>query len=88
MEGKVKQAKFMVLGKARPGTCEVCAVAHEPEQPHNRDSLFYQYKFYEKNGRWPTWADAMEHCTPEIRALWREELEKRGIKVDVGEANG
>ncbi len=73
----------MLLGKTPEGTCPMCAVKHEPELPHNRDSLAYQYKFYDQHGRWPTWADAMAHCTPEMKAFWRKELESRG--VDVGE---
>ena len=72
-----------LLGNTPPGTCPMCAVKHGPEQPHNRDSLAYQYKFYDQHGRWPTWADAMAHCSPEIKSFWRSELEKRG--VDVGE---
>lgn len=33
-----------LLGKTQDGTCPECAVKHDPEQPHNRDSLAYQYK--------------------------------------------
>lgn len=64
---------FMMLPGA-PGTCAWCHVKHEPEQPHNKDSLAYQMKFKTINGRWPTWTDAMAHCPPEIQAFWREEL--------------
>ena len=53
-------ARF-VLMPPRPGVCQVCAVKHDPEQPHNRDSLYYQYRFYAEHKRWPTWADAMSH---------------------------
>jgi len=60
---------------ATPGMCMTCGTEHEPELPHNRQSLFYQYKFYDKYGRWPTWNDAMEHCSDEIKALWKEVLE-------------
>lgn len=73
---------MMMIGNTPPGTCPMCAVKHDPQMPHNKDSLTYQYKFYDLNGRWPTWVDAMAHCTPEIRALWREALEQRGVKVD------
>lgn len=71
-----------LLGQTPPGTCQICATKHEPEQPHNQQSLAYQYKFYDENGRWPTWADAMAHCSDEIRDYWTRELEKRGIKVN------
>ncbi len=67
----------------KPGTCPECAVVHPPEQPHNQESLTYQYTFYDRYGRWPTWADAMAHCPPEIQAYWREALAERGIAVDI-----
>ena len=73
---------MMMIGHVPEGTCPECAVAHDPEQPHNRDSLAYQYKFYDKHGRWPTWADAMAHCTPEIKEFWTKELNKRGVKIE------
>lgn len=73
---------MMMIGRTPPGTCPMCAVKHDPQMPHNKDSMTYQYKFYDLNGRWPTWVDAMAHCTPEIRELWLEALEQRGVKVD------
>lgn len=73
---------MMLVGKTPPGTCPLCAVNHPPEQPHNRDSLTYQYKFYDEHGRWPTWVDAMEHCSDEVKAYWKEALEARGVEID------
>lgn len=70
-----------LFGKTREGTCPMCAVKHDPDQPHNKDSLAYQYKFYDQNGRWPTWKDAMAHCSNEVKELWRAELEKKGVNV-------
>jgi hypothetical protein len=69
---------------AKPGTCEECAVAHEPEMPHDASSMFYQYHFYNRKGRWPNWKDAMSHCAPEIRGLWTEALIETGIDVEGG----
>ncbi len=63
------------------GTCPECAVAHDPKMPHNQQSLYYQYYFYNKHGRWPTWKDAMAHCTDDVKAIWNEELEKLGAKI-------
>ena len=71
----------VLMGKTPEGTCPMCAVKHEPEMPHNKDSLCYQYKFYDQHGRWPTWADAMAHCAPEVKAIWRRELVARGVEV-------
>ncbi len=59
-----------------PGTCEWCHTAHEPDQPHNKQSLPYQMKFRQLNGRAATWTDAMAHCPPKVQAFWRKELVK------------
>jgi hypothetical protein len=65
-----------------PGTCPECAVAHDPAQPHDRDSLTYQMKFVSAHaGKSPTWADAMAHCTGEVKSLWTGALGGRGIAV-------
>lgn len=70
-----------MLSATPPGTCPECAVKHEPEQPHNQQSLVYQYKFYDQHGRWPTWADAMAHCPDDVKTYWKEALSKRGINL-------
>lgn len=67
------------LFPAEPGTCPECAVNHGPELPHNQQSLFYQYHFYNEHGRWPTWEDAIAHCDEQMKAAWREELTKAGV---------
>jgi hypothetical protein len=72
---------FNLVGP-EPGTCPECGVEHPPEQPHNQQSLFYQYKFYNDNGRWPTWADAMAHCSEDIKAFWKKELAARGAWIE------
>lgn len=69
------------LMPAAPGTCPECAVDHQPKYPHNQQSLFYQYKFFNDHGRWPTWEDAMAHCSEKIKAIWREELKNYGIDI-------
>lgn len=61
--------------------CQECAVDHPPQHPHNQQSLYFQYKFYGQHGRWPTWADAIAHCSPEMQKFWRDELAKRGVEV-------
>ena len=79
MSGYLKQRHGMTLvGNTPPGTCEMCAVKHDPAQPHNCQSLTYQYKFYDQNGRFPTWEDAMEHCTQEVKDYWTAALAERG----------
>lgn len=64
-----------------PDVCQECAVDHTPDQPHNQQSLYYQYHFYAANHRWPTWADAMAHCSDETKRQWIEQLAKKGITV-------
>ncbi|PNU02495.1 hypothetical protein [Novosphingobium guangzhouense] len=70
-----------------PDKCQVCASDHEPELPHNAQSIYYQMTFNMEHGRGPTWLDAMEHCTEEMRALWRDALMERGVDVDGGGIN-
>lgn len=71
---------FQLL-KPAPGVCQECGVDHTPEMPHNQQSLYYQYDFYGKHGRWPTWKDAMEHCTQEMKDFWIKSLAEHGVKV-------
>lgn len=77
----------MVLAPAPEGTCELCAVNHDPEMPHDAQSMFYQYRFYNEVGRWPDWRDAMAHCDQRTRAIWRKAIEKYGINIDAGEVS-
>jgi hypothetical protein len=56
------------------GECPECGKIHDATQPHNAQSLFYQYSFYGKHGRWPTWADAIAHCDADTQALWKAAL--------------
>lgn len=58
-----------------PDKCQSCARAHEPELPHDQQSLFWQYWFYKQSGgKWPTWDDAMSHCAPGVREKWKTAL--------------
>lgn len=62
-----------------PDTCPICATKHKDDQPHNGQSMYYQYRFYGQAGRWPTWADAIAHCSELVRALWKRALVERGL---------
>jgi len=59
--------------------CQECATKHEPELPHNAQSLYYGVAFKIVHGVDPTWGNALEHCTPEMRAMWERELLARGV---------
>lgn len=61
-----------------PDKCQECAVDHPPEEPHNKQSLYYQTKFRGDHGRWPTWRDAVAHCAPEVQEFWEAELRNLG----------
>ena len=75
---EAKPAGRMMLLPPAEGKCRICAVAHEPELPHNADSLFYGMRFKMRYGRDGTWEDAAAHCSPEMRAMWKEEYESMG----------
>ena len=77
----MKQVGPFKMLDAAPGTCPDCAVKHDPTQPHNQQSIHYQYSFFADNNRWPTWADAMDHCSDEIKNQWIEALSEKGITV-------
>jgi hypothetical protein len=62
-----------------PGVCSQCARDHVPADPHDRDSLHYQYAFYAEHDRWPTWGDALAHCDDHIKGIWRDALHRRGV---------
>jgi len=74
-------AKEGILLPCAPDVCQECATKHEPEMPHNQQSLYYQYKFYQQNGRWPTWEDSMAHCSPQMQDMWRHSLKKAGVML-------
>ena len=77
-----KTIKDMKILPAKEGTCPICAVNHEPGFPHNKDSLFYQMSFYQQNNRYPTWKDAMAHCSEEMQKAWTDALKEKGMEVE------
>lgn len=64
----------MMLLPPAESRCCICATAHRDDDPHNAASLYYQYRFRANHGRWPTWADAIAHCTPRVRSSWKQAL--------------
>lgn len=72
----------MFLLPPKEGLCQFCAVVHAPDQPHNPQSLYYQVWFKGCYGREATWADAMAHCSDEIKQCWIEHLTKLGIDIN------
>jgi hypothetical protein len=78
--GKVLKRETVQFGilPPKPGTCAVCGVKHVPDQAHNAQSMYYQYAFYGEHGRWPTWADAIAHCSEPMQKVWKDALTASG----------
>lgn len=72
----------MYLLPPKLDVCQKCATDHQPELPHNQQSLYWQYWFHGKHGRWPRWKDAIEHCNEEMKQFWIEALKERGISIE------
>lgn len=68
-----ERGAWKVLAPARD-KCQVCAVKHEPGEPHNAQSMYYIVTFNGMVGRAPTWADAVAHCAPDVKARWEAAL--------------
>lgn len=85
---EMKQVGDFKLLPPPPDLCQTCAVKHEPGEPHDQQSFFYQFVFYNEHGRSPTWADAMAHCADEVKAAWVAELAKFGITVELPSEGG
>jgi hypothetical protein len=69
-----EQQNAMTLLPPSPDVCQMCAVDHPHDQPHNQQSMHWQYWFFARHRRWPMWTDAMAHCTEEVKRYWRKEL--------------
>ncbi len=86
--GKTEASKgSMMMLPAKAGTCEQCAYEHKAEDPHNAQSIFYQYFFYNDQGRWPDWNDAMAHCSDKMKELWKKHLTEAGVDHANGKVN-
>ena len=65
-----------------PGACPVCATKHKKNAPHDKDSLYYQSRFYRTHRRFPTWEDAMTHCDEKTKASIRKKIYGRETKEE------
>ncbi len=76
--GEITEVKrnAMTLLPPKGDVCQECATDHAWDQPHNQQSLYYQYYFYSQHARWPNWSDAMAHCPDPVKAIWRQQLIK------------
>ncbi len=69
-----------------PGACPECNTEHDPDDAHNVVSMHYHLGFKGRHGRWPTWEDAMAHCSPERQNAIRTALKALGLPNDPREA--
>lgn len=78
-EWRTTGVKGLNLMPPAKDVCQVCAHAHDPAEPHNAQSIYYQTAFNMIRGRGVTWADALAHCGVDLQQKWRAELELRGV---------
>jgi hypothetical protein len=81
MKTKIVEMKDMILLPPAPHLCQKCAVEHESYEPHDQQSMFWHVWFKKEFGRYPTWKDAMEHCSEEMKKIWIEALKKYGVEI-------
>jgi hypothetical protein len=70
----------MTLLRPAPGLCDDCGRDHDPAQPHDALTLFWQTDRNMK-GLDRSWMAAMAHCTPEVQAHWVDTLTTAGVDV-------
>lgn len=82
---RILQEGQVAILPPREGACWICGDEHNSLDPHNAGSLLYQHRFRKRNGRYPTWADAMSHCSRKTKERWVERLQRRGIHISMEE---
>lgn len=78
---KVEIKKLHLLPCKTKGVCKECSTEHEDWEPHNL-CMYYQYKFHAEHGRFPTWADAIAHCSEEVQQTTIACLKEHGIVIE------
>lgn len=78
---KVAHMGTMALLPPPAKACQECSREHHPSLPHDRDSLYYNTLFEMRNDRPPTWKDAMEHCTEDVKQQWIAMYADRGVTI-------
>lgn len=81
MTDEPRVVKPMMLLPPAPDCCQVCAVKHAPEEPHNPQSLYWATKRNMDGQPGPTWEDALAHVSDEVRERWVMLLAERGVEV-------
>lgn len=66
----------------KPELCAVCGATHDANVPHNKYSAYYRAQFYAKHKRFPTWQDAMAHCSEEMKEDFTKVLQFMGLEEE------
>lgn len=72
----------LTIPPPKEGACPLCGELHGRGEPHNKNSLLYQHRFRRNHGRYPTWEDAMAHCSLTVKKRFCERLKRHGVEVD------
>ena len=75
------EPKKMTLLPPPPDCCQVCAVNHAPDEPHNPQSLYWATKREMEGQPPPNWEEALAHVSDPMREAWVEALAERGVVV-------
>ena len=62
--------------------CPICADRHTEKEPHNRNSLYFQMRFFQDHRCSPTWGDCLSGLSPLMKAYWRMEMKKKGVRPE------
>lgn len=73
--------KPMTLMPPAVDACQVCAVKHALEDPHDPNSLYWQTKRHIDGLDPPTWIDATEHLDDKRYELVREFLAGHDLHI-------
>lgn len=85
---RIAEAGKIVILPPKEGACWFCGDLHDGKEPHNAASLLYQHRFRKRKGRYPGWADAMAHCSGEVRKKWIKKLARKGIVIPEAAGDG
>lgn len=64
-----------------PDACQVCERKHEPNLPHDAQSVYWHVRRQMDGEPPPTWDDALAHVSDEMHLALCVELLKHGVTV-------
>lgn len=56
--------------------CAICGDDHPENFPHNPFGEQYRVWFLERYGRYPSWDDAMTHCSEDVKLSFKQTMER------------